>query len=321
MRYLNAQDLMAALTFEGVMGAVEEALRLYESKQFTMPDRMSVDTGDGNLFLLMPSVAADRIATKLVTVYPGNRTRGRPVIDGIVVLSDRATGEVLALMDGKTVTAMRTGAVTGLSIRYLARPEAHSVGLVGCGVQGYYQLMYACTARHIERIALFDVNPAAIPPMMEKLHVSLPGVAIEAAASAAQVLEASEIVITATTARQPVFPNDPALFRDKHLVAIGSFEPEVREVPDAAIRAVEKVWIDTDYALEESGELIVPLREGLLREEQIETLGHFILSGRPPERGTHGTTMFKTVGMALFDLTTARQAYESACARGLGTEL
>jgi ornithine cyclodeaminase/alanine dehydrogenase-like protein (mu-crystallin family) len=181
--------------------------------------------------------------------------------------------------------------------------------------------MYACTARHIERIALFDVNPAAIPPMMEKLHVSLPGVAIEAAASAAQVLEASEIVITATTARQPVFPNDPALFRDKHLVAIGSFEPEVREYPDAAIRAVEKVWIDTDYALEESGELIVPLREGLLREEQIETLGHFILSGRPPERGAHGTTMFKTVGMALFDLTTARQAYESACARDLGTEL
>jgi ornithine cyclodeaminase len=321
MLYLNAQDLMAALSFEGVMGAVEEALRLYESKQFVMPDRMSVDCGGGNLFLLMPSVAADRIATKLVTVYPGNRARGRPVIDGIVVLSDRATGEVLALMDGKTVTAMRTGAVTGLSIRYLAQPGARTAGLVGCGVQGYYQLMYACTAREIDRISLFDVDPAAIPPMVDKLRAALPGIAIETAASAAEVLAESEIVITATTAREPVFPDDPALFEGKHLVAIGSFEPEVREYPDAAMRVVKRVWIDTDYALEESGELIIPLREGLLREDQLETLGHFILSGRPPERGAYGTTMFKTVGMALFDLTTARLAYASARERDLGTEL
>ena len=321
MRYLNAQDLMAALSFEGVMDAVEEALRLYESKQFVMPDRMSVDCGDGNLFLLMPSVAADRIATKLVTVYPGNQARGRPVIDGIVVLSDRATGEVLALMDGKTVTAMRTGAVSGLSIRYLAQPGARSVGLVGCGVQGYYQVMYACTARPIERIALFDVNPAAIPPLIDKLRAALPGVTVEAAASAAQVLATSEIVIAATTARGPVFPDDPALFVGKHLIAIGSFEPEVREYPDAAMRAVSKVWIDTDYAIAESGELIIPLRKGLLREGQLETLGHFILSGRSPERGARGTTMFKTVGMALFDLTTARLAYASARERHLGTEL
>jgi ornithine cyclodeaminase/alanine dehydrogenase-like protein (mu-crystallin family) len=321
MRYLNAQALMAALSFEGVMAAVEEALRLYESKRFVMPDRMSVDCGDGNLFLLMPSVAMDSVATKLVTVYPGNRARGRPVIDGIVVLSDRATGEVLALMDAKIITAMRTGAVTGVSIRHLARPDARSVGLVGCGVQGYYQVMYACTAREIERIVLFDVNPAAIPPMVDKLRASLPGVAIDAGASAAEVLAASEIVIAATTARQPVFPDDSALFEDKHLVAIGSFEPEVREYPDAAMRAVDKVWIDTDFAVEESGELIIPLHKGLLHEDQLETLGHFILSGRSPERGAHGTTFFKTVGMALFDLTTARQAYASARERGLGTEL
>jgi ornithine cyclodeaminase/alanine dehydrogenase-like protein (mu-crystallin family) len=181
--------------------------------------------------------------------------------------------------------------------------------------------MYAGTAREIERIVLFDVNPAAIPPMVDKLRASLPGVAIDAGASAAEVLAASEIVIAATTARQPVFPDDSALFEDKHLVAIGSFEPEVREYPDAAMRAVDKVWIDTDFAVEESGELIIPLHKGLLHEDQLETLGHFILSGRSPERGAHGTTFFKTVGMALFDLTTARQAYASARERGLGTEL
>jgi ornithine cyclodeaminase/alanine dehydrogenase-like protein (mu-crystallin family) len=82
----------------------------------------------------MPCVASDRIATKLVSVYPDNKARGRPVIDGLVVLYDRATAEILALMDGKTITAMRTGAVTGVSVKHLSKPDVQSVGLVGCGI-------------------------------------------------------------------------------------------------------------------------------------------------------------------------------------------
>ena len=149
---------MQALTLEAVMDAVEEALLLYEAKTFEMPDRLAVDCGDHNLLLLMPSVAKGNWATKLVTVFPSNRARGKPVIDGLVVLGDQATGEILALMDGKTITAMRTGAVTGTSIRHLAREDAASVGLVGCGVQGYYQLLYACAARAIRRITLYDIS-------------------------------------------------------------------------------------------------------------------------------------------------------------------
>ena len=128
-------------------------------------------------------------------------------------------------------------------------------------------------------------------------------------------------LITATTARQPVFPDDPSLFEGKHCVAIGSFEPDVREYPDAVFSLVEKVWVDIDFAKEESGELLVPLEKGLLQEEQLETLGHFIQSGKAPDRGPYGTTFSKSVGMALFDLTTARLAYTNALEKGLGTEL
>jgi ornithine cyclodeaminase len=261
------------------------------------------------------------ITTKLVTIFPGNRSRNRPVIDGIVVLSDGSSGEVLALMDGKTVTAMRTGAVTGVSIRYLSRGDARSVGLVGCGVQGYYQLLYACAVRDICRITLFDIEPAAIRTLMEKMQASLPDVEIVVAESSEALVRASDIVITATTARRPVFPDDPELFKGKHCVAIGSFEPDVREYPDAVFSLVEKVWVDIDFAKEESGELLVPLRRGILRDEQLETLGHLIQSERAPERGAHGTTFSKSVGMALFDLTTARLAYAQAIEEGLGTEL
>jgi ornithine cyclodeaminase/alanine dehydrogenase-like protein (mu-crystallin family) len=321
MLFLNADDIMGALTLEAVMDCVEEALRIYEAKTYTMPDRLAVPCGDDKLLLLMPSVARGHWATKLVTVFPGNSARGKPVIDGLVALGDQATGEILALMDGKTITAMRTGAVTGTSIRRLARQDATSVGLVGCGVQSYYQLLYACTARAIRRIALYDISAAAISSLIAKLKRALPDVDIHVAQSTAELALASDILITATTARQPVFPDDPDLFVGKHCVAIGSFEPEVREYPDALFSLVERVWIDIDFAMEESGELLVPLREGHLREEQLETLGHFIASGREPERGTHGTTFFKTVGMALFDLTTARLAYTNAVRKGLGIPL
>jgi len=321
MLYLSAEQIMEALTLEGVMASVEEALCIYEEKTFNMPERMAVDCGDDNLFLLMPCVSLGHIATKLVTVFPGNRARNRPVIDGIVVLSDGSTGEVLALMDGKTITAMRTGAVTGVSIRYLSQAEASSVGLVGCGVQGYYQLLYACAVRDIRRIALFDIDPAAVEALKEKLQASFPDVEIVAAESAAALARGSEIVIAATTAREPVFPDDAELFKGKHCIAIGSFEPDVREYPDAIFSLVEKVWVDIDFAKEESGELLVPLEKGILQESQLETLGSLIRSGRAPERGAHGTTFSKSVGMALFDLTTARLIYAEAIRRGLGTEL
>ena len=321
MLFLDSHNVMKVLTVDAVIDSAEEAFRLYEQGTFVMPDRMAVACGDDSQLLLMPCVAADGIATKLVTVFPGNRARNLPVIDGIVILSNRSSGGIQALMDGKSITSARTAAVTALSIRHLSKPDARSVGLVGCGVQGYYQLVYACVVRDIHRIVLFDISPAAVSRLTEKLHKSLPDIEIEVAESTAVLAARSDIVITATTARDPVFPNDPELFKGKHIVAIGSFEPEVREYPDAVFSVAEKVWVDTHFASEEAGELLIPLRDGHLKEGQLETLGHFILSGRAPDRGPYGTTFFKSVGMALFDLITARLAYSRAVEQGLGTEL
>jgi ornithine cyclodeaminase len=321
MLYLNAHQIVEALTLSEAMQCVEEALLAYEEGAFVMPERTAVDCADGNMLLLMPCVAMGSIATKLVTVYPRNRTHDRPVIDGLVVLSDQSTGEILALMDGKTITAMRTGAVSGVSIRYLCRADARTVGLVGCGVQGYYQVLFACAARDIARIALYDRDPAAAARLADRLRTALPENAIEVSPSPRALLQYSDIVITATTSRFPVLPDEAALFAGKHLVAIGSFEPEVREMPDAVFHMADRVWVDIDYAREESGELIVPLRRGLLREDQIETLGHLIRTGKAPERGAHGTTLQKSVGMALLDLTAARRTYANAVQRGLGTAL
>ncbi len=321
MLYLNSQEIISAVTCDQMMDAVEQALQVYEDKEYTMPERMNVPCGDGNILLLMPCIAGDYIVTKMLTLYPENRKAQRPVIQATVMLADSRTGTVLAIMDGGTITAMRTGAVGGSSIRHLARAGAQSIGLVGCGIQGYNQVKYGCAARDIRRISLFDMNMKNTMYLLEKLQSEFPDITINRADTIEQLVNESDIVITTTTARTPVFPDRAELFAGKHFIAVGSFEPDVREYPDALFSQTSSVWVDIEYAREESGEILVPLTEGLLQDEQIVTLGQFIRSGNRPDRGKSGTTFFKTVGMALFDLAAARLVYERSMESGTGTVL
>jgi ornithine cyclodeaminase/alanine dehydrogenase-like protein (mu-crystallin family) len=321
MLYLNSQEIISAVSCGQMMDAVEQAMEVYEDKEYTMPERMNVPCGDGNILLLMPCIAGDYMVTKMLTLYPENRQLKKPVIQATVMLADSRTGTPLAIMDGGTITAMRTGAVGGSSIRHLARTEAQSIGLVGCGVQGLYQLRYGCDARDIKTIALFDKNLENSAALSDKLQSDYPYIKITIAGTIEELVEYSDIVITTTTARTPVFPDRPEIFADKHCIAVGSFEPDVREYPDALFTQISNVCVDIDFAKEESGEILLPLAKGLLRDEQIITLGQFIRSGEKPERGENGTTFFKTVGMALFDLAAARLIYECSKESGIGTVL
>lgn len=321
MLYLNSQSIISAVTCDQMMDAVEQALAIYEAKDYIMPERMNVPCGDGNILLLMPCIAGEYMVTKVLTLYPGNRAIEKPVIQATVMLADSRTGSPLATLDGGAITAMRTGAVCGSSIRHIAKTEADSIGLVGCGVQGFYQLKYACAARKIQKIALFDRSHTNATSLAGKLKFEYPEIEIMVAGSVEELVVAADIVVTATTARTPVFPDKKELFAGKHFIAVGSFEPDVREYPDAVFSQTSQVCVDINYAKEESGEILVPLRENLLKEDQIVTLGQLIRSGEKPDRGKTGTTFFKTVGMALFDLAAARLVYECAVERGIGTVL
>lgn len=321
MLYLNSREITQAVSCDQMMDAVEQAMGIYEDKSFTMPERMNIPCGDSNILLLMPCIAGNYMVTKMLTLYPENRKVDKPVIQATVMLADSGTGTPLAIMDGGTITAMRTGAVGGSSIRHLAKKDAQSIGVIGCGVQGFYQIKYGCCARDIREIILFDMNSANAISLSEKLQSDYPDIRIKTAESVEELTYKSDVVITTTTARTPVFPDSAELFAGKHFIAVGSFEPDVREYPDALFTHTSSVWVDIDFAKEESGEILVPLRDGLLREEQIITLGQFIRSGKKPDRGLSGTTFFKTVGMALFDLAAAQLIYECSKEHGLGTEL
>jgi ornithine cyclodeaminase/alanine dehydrogenase-like protein (mu-crystallin family) len=304
---------------DGAIAAAEAALCLYERGAFDMPDRLHVSCSAADTLLLMPCVADDHYVTKLVTVFPQNRKQGRPVIDGVVILGDRKTGEVLAVLDAKSVTALRTAAVGAVSTKYLARPDAHTAALIGCGQQGRQQALFTAKVRQLRRLSLFDAEAGQAQMCRAWLAHQIPGVAIEIAASADDAARAAEIIITATTVDQPVFSDTAALFRGKHCIAIGAFQPHAREYPDAIFGLVDRVWVDTNHAAQESGELLIPMARALLQRDQVTTLGKAIDGGESlgtDRRASDQTTFFKSVGMALLDLTTARWLWGQAATNG-----
>ncbi len=321
MIILNQKNILEAVTMNEIMDSVEEALRIYESKDYIMPERVTIDCKDSNSLLLMPCVAKGDIATKILTLFPGNKKYSKPTINGGIMLNDPDTGEILAIMDGKIITALRTGACGGVSVRHHSRKDSESLGIIGCGVQGFYQVIAACSARNIKNVYLYDMFPEGLPAFTDRLKEALPELNVFHSETVNELIEKSDIVITTTTAKDPVIPDDPELLKNKHFVAVGSFQPEVREFTDAIFSLTDKVWVDIDFAKEESGEILIPLEEGTIKEDQIETLGNFINSGREPERGEYGTTFFKTVGMALFDLYAAKAVYEKCREKKIGFEI
>ncbi|MFC1782841.1 ornithine cyclodeaminase family protein [Planctomycetota bacterium] len=256
---LSESDMHEAVTFDEVMDAVEAALKLYETKDFHNPLRTHVDY-QGNTLLLMPCFTRKSFGTKLVSLFPGNEQKELPTLYGIMVLNDIQSGKPLAILNGSVLTSLRTGAVGGVSIRHLTPDSVHTAGIVGTGVQGFHQALFACRARNITDLYLFDLAAYNVSFCMEKLAPELPEVKLHQVNSIDQLVEESQIVITTTTSNMPVLPNKEKLLAKKHFVGIGSYRPNMREFPQALFKQLRRVYVDTNHALDESGDLIEPLK-------------------------------------------------------------
>lgn len=320
MLILNSSAVEKAVSYEEAMDYIEEAYRVYERKAVFMPPRIHVDHGQKTL-LYMPCFVQDLFGTKILTVFPENTKKGLPAIDGVMLLNDLETGKPIALIDGKSLTAMRTGAVGGVAVRHTAPKAASSLGIVGAGTQGYYQAVFACQARPVRKVLVFDMHRQKLPAFVAALEKQLENVEIGEAASVEQLLMESQIIVTATTSNQPVLPDDACLLRGRHFVGIGSYKPSMREYPDALFGLVDTVYVDTMHAKEETGDLVYPLSKGLLRQEQVKSFGHMLLQNSGQVQKDGNTTFVKSVGMAIFDLVVSQLIYKNALAKGLGQEV
>ena len=318
MLLINESTIAQLTYWDGLIDHLIQAMIAYEEGDFVMPDRISMGFSN-NTLLLMPAQSGNYFGTKMVSLFPDNPSRNEPVIKGIMVLNSGVTGDPLAILNGAKLTAVRTAAVSAAGIRYITPENVSTLGLIGAGVQGMHQVLAACTVRPIRKVFILDQNAGRTESFIACLRSSLPEVELIRVSSSEELAEKSEVIITATNSSRPVLPDDAGLLRNKHIIAIGSYKPQMRELPDALFTLIDNCYIDVRFALEESGDLIHPLEMGLLKQKQVIPLGALI-QGKT-KIATQNTTVFKSVGMALFDLYTARWFYEKALRLDAGEQV
>lgn len=309
MLIINESTLAQLTDWTGLTDHMIKAMIAYEDGDFIMPDRINMGFSNNSL-LLMPAQSGKYFSTKLLSLFPDNPAKNEPVIKGIVVLNNGENGEPLAVINGAKLTAIRTAAVSAAGIRFTTPENVTSLGLIGAGVQGMHQVLAACTVRPFEKIYILDKFAERAQTFIACLGASLPGIQLLRVNTPEELLEHSEVVITATNSNKPVLPDNASLLMNKHIVAIGSYKPKMRELPDALFKLIDHCFVDVRFALEESGDLIHPIEMGLLKQKQVIPLGSLIRGKVAGD--TQRTTLFKLVGMALFDLYTAQWFFEKA---------
>jgi ornithine cyclodeaminase len=251
---------------------------------------------------------------KVVSVFPGNPSHnGRSTISATILLNDPQTGEILAVMDGAYITALRTGAVSALATDLLARKNAHRLVVFGAGVQARSQIDALRIVRPITDVRIFDPDPSRAIRLVEELRNEDDGACeFAVAASPEAAIRDADIVVTATTSRTPVFAGR-LLKEGVHINAIGSFKPEHREVDDDAISR-SRLFVDSfAEALSEAGDLIIPLSTGIISKDAIEaSLGDLVLGTRNARQEDNEITFFKSVGLAVEDIVVAAHIFEKA---------
>jgi len=262
---------------------------------------------------------ADAMATKIVTIYQENTTRHKiPNVLASVILTDPETGRVQAIMEGSQITAMRTGAVSGVATKYLARAGASRIGIFGAGVQARKQLQAVCEVRRIQSALVYDTIKNSVEGFIADSAKA--GMTVYAANSPEEVIQGSDIIVTATTSKTPVF-SGRQIKPGTHINAIGAYTPEMREVDNETI-STSKIVVDSiDAALAEAGDIIIPLREGVIQRKNIwAELGEIVTGRKAGRTSDKETTFFKSLGLGIQDAAVAMVVFKKAQSLGVGTQ-
>ncbi|TNF62443.1 MAG: ornithine cyclodeaminase family protein [Burkholderiales bacterium] len=307
---LDARQTRDALPFEPLIGALRERFR---SSTCEVPARHVHEVGapGGPRFtsLIMPAWQPGRhYGVKIINIAPGNAALGLPGLHGSYLLFDGSTGVPLAALDGTVLTARRTAAASALAASFLAREDSRHLVVVGAGaVASLLPHAYRCV-RDIDRVSVWARRPGQAQALAEQWRSE--GLPAEAAPDLRAACAEADIVSCATLATEPVVQG--AWLPDgSHLDLIGSFTPAMREADDACWRNA-RVFVDTEEALVKSGDLLGPLRRGVLREDDVRgTLGTLCKGVATGRRSAGERTVFKSVGTALEDLAAAVMVLEA----------
>lgn len=302
--YLDAAAVRSALPMRAAVEVMKQAFADLSAGGVVMPLRAHVELpGERSRLLLMPcfSIAARAASVKTVAQFDDNPARGLPRIQALVTLHDGDTGEPRAILDGASLTALRTGAASGAATDLLAQRDASTVAIFGAGVQARTQLEAMCAVRAVREARVFGRNRDRSEAFARACAAAF-GIAVRAVASPAEAVRGADIVCTATPSTQPLF-DDRDLAPGTHLNAVGSYLPSMQEIPAETVCRARVVVDHRESALAETGDLLVPIRAGVWSADRIAAeLGEVVRGVKPGRTGAAEITFFKSVGLAIQDL-------------------
>jgi len=310
MIVLKREDVRARLPWPDLIEAIRQRLA---EQEIIGPQRLAFDMeggsqGGGGTLLVMPGWHGSQVlGVKIVTFWPDNGDHGLASHGANYLLMDARSAEILASLDGEELTQRRTGAVSALAARFLLRPDASTLLVLGTGPVAEQLVEAHQASGRFSLIEVYGRTAARAAAMVERLNAK--GVKCRLSENLERSVRAADMIVTATSSSSPLF--DGSWMRPGvHLDLVGGFRPNMREIDDAAIKRATAVWIDTPAAIVEAGDLTQPIATGLLAPEDIAGDLRSLVTA-PPTRGPGDITIFKAVGFALPDLAAAQLALDA----------
>lgn len=310
------------LKMSDCINAMREVLRDSSAGVITTLQRTMMFQKNGNILAIMPSsIAPKAIAGLKATVFPNLSAQKNDTAQGIVAIFDAVTGSLIAIVGAKASETMRTAATSACATRTLARKDASTLGILGAGKQGRAHLRSICLVRNIKKVYVWDILPAAVDSYCSEMKEAYPDLILIPCKTAKDAVQDADIVCTVTKAHTPILKGE-WLKAGAHINAVGACAPVFREVDTNAVNK-SRVFVDKkEAALQDAGDLLIPIKAGEFSADKIVGEVGEILQGRLEGRKSEEEiTMFETVGIAAEDLASAYLIYQKAKEHGVGVEV
>ncbi len=326
MLLLNREDIKKVFTMQDAIEADKKAFELVVEGKCEAPLRTNIQAPKHEgCFLFMPAYVEemDTASLKIINIFPHNIDHGIPSSPAQVLLIDGTTGVVSAVLDGTYVTQMRTGAASGAAFDVLAKKDCRIGALIGTGGQAATQLEAMLAARKLEEVRVYDLNPERTQAFAEQMQKELAsyGARILAAKSSDEAIEDADLLITVTPSSKPVF-DGTKVKQGATISCVGAYQHHMQEMDPAILPRASKIYFDSkDAVLSESGDILIPLEQGIITEKDFTgDIGQVIKGELIGRENDDEIIVFETVGVATQDLVAAKTIYDRAVKAGVGTE-
>ena len=323
MLVLSESQVQKLIDLDELIATLEQAHIQYSTGKAVMPVRLVVPLPQiqGRITSMPGYLHQDRaLGMKVVTYFQDNPKQNLPAILATIMLFSAETGKMIAAMDGGYITAIRTACASALATKALANPETPTLGILGAGVQARAHILALARVRQLNRIKLYSPSGKSARNIKAELEQQC-GVTIEVVNSAQDAVRESDLLVTVTTAKEPIV-NADWLKPGAHINAVGSHRPDLREIDGATLKRAKVVVDSREAIMAECGDILLALKEKSISEADIHGEIGAVLAGSKTGRSSAGEiTLYKSVGIAIQDVATAQLVYRKALEQNVGTNV